>query len=57
MKRSTGGWIVCLLLCGTLIAGVFYLIGYKTAYDRIENAAPSTVAATDARKEVIPCGR
>ena len=57
MKRSTAGWIVCLLLCGTLIAWVFYLIGYKTAYDRIENAAPSTVAATDARKEVIPCGR
>lgn len=57
MKRSTAGWIVCLLLCGALIAGVFYLIGYKTAYDRIENAAPSTVAATDARKEVIPCGR
>ena len=57
MKRSTAGWIVCLLLCGTLIAGVFYLIGYTTAYDRIENAAPSTVAATDARKEVIPCGR
>ena len=57
MKRSTAGWIVCLLLCGALIAGVFYLIGYKTAYDRIENAVPSTVAAMDARKEVIPCGR
>ena len=57
MKRSTAGWIVCLLLCGALIAGVFYLIGYKTAYDRIESAAPSTVAATDARQEVIPCGR
>lgn len=57
MKRSTAGWIVCLLLCGALIAVTFYLIGYKTAYDRIENAVPSTVAATDARKEVIPCGR
>ena len=57
MKKPTAGLVVCLLLCGTLIAGTFYLIGYKTAYDRIENAAPSTVSATDARKEVIPCGR
>ena len=57
MTRPSAGLIVCLLLCGILIAGVFYLIGYKTAYDRIENAAPSTVAATDARQEVIPCGR
>ena len=57
MKKPTAGLVVCLLLCGTLIAGTFYLIGYKTAYDRIENAVPSTVAATDARKEVIPCGR
>ena len=57
MNKPSAGLIVCLLLCGMLIAGVFYLIGYKTAYDRIENAVPSTVAATDARKEVIPCGR
>ena len=57
MKKPTAGLVVCLLLCGALIAGTFYLIGYKTAYDRIENAAPSTVAARDARKEVIPCGR
>lgn len=57
MKKPTAGLVVCLLLCGALIAGTFYLIGYKTAYDRIESAAPSTVAATDARQEVIPCGR
>lgn len=56
MKRSTIGWIVCLLFCGALIAGTFYLIGYKTAYDRIENAVPSTVADTDVWQEVIPCG-
>lgn len=56
MNRPSAGWIVCLLLCGMLIAGVFYLIGYKTAYDRMENAAPSTVEATDARQEVSPCG-
>ena len=59
MKKPTAGWIVCLLLCGALIAGAFYLIGYKTAYDRMENAAPPTAAVTDARKEqeAIPCGR
>lgn len=56
MNRPSAGWIVCLLLCGMLIAGVFYLIGYKTAYDRMENAVPSTVEATDARQEVSPCG-
>ena len=56
MNRPSTGWIVCLLLCGMLIAGVFYLIGYKTAYDRMENAVPSTVEATDARQEVSPCG-
>ena len=31
MNRPSAGWIVCLLLCGMLIAGVFYLIGYKSA--------------------------
>lgn len=56
MNKPSAGLIVCLLLCGMLIAGVFYLIGYKTAYDRMENAAPSTVEATDARQEVSPCG-
>lgn len=40
MKKPTAGLIVCLLLYGALIAGVFYLIGYKTAYDRMENAVP-----------------
>ena len=43
MNRPSAGWIVCLLLCGMLIAGVFYLIGYKAAYDRMENTVPSTV--------------
>ena len=29
-----------------LAAGIFYLFGCKTAYGRIENAVPSTLAAT-----------
>ena len=56
MNRPSAGWIVCLLLCGMLIAGVFYLIGYKAAYDRMENTVPSTVEVSVAWQEVSPCG-
>lgn len=56
VNRPSAGWIVCLLLCGMLIAGVFYLIGYKAAYDRMENIVPSTVEVSVAWQEVSPCG-
>ena len=56
MNRLSTGWIVCLLLCGMLIAGVFYLIGYKAAYDRMENTVPSTVEVSVAWQKVSPCG-
>ena len=57
MNRPSAGWIVCLLLCGMLIAGVFYLIGYKAAYDRMEkNTVPSTVEVSVAWQGVSPCG-
>ena len=58
MNRPSTGWIVCLLLCGMLIAGVFYLIGYKAAYDRMENAVPSTASSAINRlteKKVPQC--
>ena len=55
MNKPSAGLIVCLLLCGILIAGVFYLIGYKTAYDRMESAVPSTVV-TGAQRGVRSCG-
>ena len=58
MNKPSAGLIVCLLLCGMLIAGVFYLIGYKTAYDRMENAVPSTISSAVCRlaeKEVPQC--
>ena len=55
MKKPTAGLVVCLLLCGALIAGTFYLIGYKTAYDRMENAVPSTVV-TGAQRGGRSCG-
>lgn len=56
MNRPSAGWIVCLLLCGMLIAGVFYLIGYKAAYDRMENTVPSTVEVSVAWQKVSLCG-
>ena len=56
VNRPSTGWIVCLLLCGMLIAGVFYLIGYKAAYDRMENTVPSTVEVSIAWQGVSPCG-
>ena len=56
MNRPSAGWIVCLLLCGMLIAGVFYLIGYKAAYDRMENIVQSTVEVSVAWQKVSPCG-
>ena len=58
MNRPSAGWIVCLLLCGMLIAGVFYLIGYKAAYDRMESAVPSAISSAVCRlaeKEVLQC--
>ena len=57
MNRPSAGWIVCLLLCGMLIAGVFYLIGYKAAYDRMENTVPSTVEVSVAWQKVSPCAQ
>ena len=56
MNRPSAGWIVCLLLCGMLSAGVFYLSGYKAAYDRMENTVPATVEVSVAWQEVSPCG-
>ena len=56
MNRPSAGWIVCLLLCGMLLAGVFYLLGYQAAYDRMENIVPSTVEVSVAWQEVSPCG-
>lgn len=55
MDRQKALFCICLLLCGALIAGAFYLIGYKTAYDRMESAVPSTVV-TDAQRGVRSCG-
>ena len=55
MNRQKALFWICLLLCGLLIAGAFYLIGYKTAYDRMESAVPSTVA-TGAQRGVRSCG-
>ena len=55
-SKNDGAFSLNVTKAGNYIAA-FSFLGYKTAYDRIENAVPSTVAATDARQEVIPCGR
>ena len=58
MNRQKVLFCICLLLCGALIAGAFYLIGYKTAYDRMESAVPSAISSAVCRlaeKEVLQC--
>ena len=55
MNRQKVLFWICLLLYGVLIAGASYLIGYKTAYDRMESAVPSTVV-TGAQRGVRSCG-
>ena len=56
MNRPSAGWIVCLLVCGMLIAGVLYQIGFQAPYDRMENTVPSTVEVSVAWQGVSPCG-
>ena len=46
MNRQKVLFYICLLLCGVLIAGAFYLIGYKTAYDRMEAGSSAPVPET-----------
>ena len=41
-RKRTILFAIALLLFIALIAGVFYFIGYKTAYDRLENTVPTT---------------
>ncbi len=41
-RKRTILFAIALLLFSALIAGVFYFIGYKTAYDRLENTDPTT---------------
>lgn len=39
-------YVMILLCCSAAIAGIFYFIGYKTAYDRMENSAPAPAPQT-----------
>ena len=49
MNRQKVLFWICLLHCGLLIAGTFYLIGYKTAYDRMASAVPSAISSAVGR--------
>ena len=50
MKKKAAGLVIAMLCYSIAVAGVFYFIGYKTAYDRIEASAselmPQTFYAT-----------
>ena len=50
MKKKAAGLVIAMLCNSIAVAGVFYFIGYKTAYDRIEASAselmPQTFYAT-----------
>ena len=46
MKKRTAGLVIVLLCYSAALAGAFYFIGYKTAYDRMENSAPAHIPQT-----------
>lgn len=46
MNKKTRRLVIALLGYSAVLAGIFYLIGYKSAYDRMENAVPSPAAQT-----------
>ena len=48
--------LVCLIFALVVLAAGCYLLGYKAAYDRMENTVPSTVEVSIAWQEVSPCG-
>ncbi len=39
-------FVIVILCYSVAIAGMFYFIGYKVAYDRIENSAPTLITQT-----------
>jgi hypothetical protein len=45
-NRKTIGYIIALLWYSIMIAGVFYFLGYKVAYSRMENSASALETQT-----------
>ncbi len=46
MNKKIARFVIAILCYSVAIAGVFYFIGYKVAYDRIENSAPTLIPQT-----------
>ena len=46
MKKKAAGLVIAMLCYSIAVAGVFYFIGYKTAYDRIEASASELMPQT-----------
>lgn len=46
MNKKIVRFVIVILCYSVAIAGMFYFIGYKVAYDRIENSAPILIPQT-----------
>ena len=46
MQKKAVGIVLVLLCCSAAVAGVFYFVGYKAAYDHIEASAPAPLPQT-----------
>lgn len=46
MNKKIVRFVIVILCYSVAIAGMFYFIGYKVAYDRIENSAPTLITQT-----------
>lgn len=46
MKKSKISHIISLIIGGVIIAGIFFYIGYRTAYIRYENAESAIITQT-----------
>ena len=46
MNKKIVRFVIVILCYSVAIAGIFCFIGYKIAYDRIENSAPALISQT-----------
>lgn len=46
MKKKAVGLVIAILCYSIAVAGVFYFVGYKTAYDRMEASASTLIPQT-----------
>ncbi|MEY8318701.1 DUF3221 domain-containing protein [Oscillospiraceae bacterium 50-58] len=46
MKKKAAGLVIAILCYSIAVAGVFYFIGYKTAYDHMETSVSKLIPQT-----------